>query len=341
MCAKRNSPTMLDVAHAVGVSKQTVSAVINDKPGITPETRARVLAAIKQMEYRPDRVARSLATGRTQTIALIVSDISSPFIAKMAVAAEDTAHAHGYRLVVYNTHDDPRRETAYFVAAAEGAVDGVLFSSAADQNEGLDILRSANIPAVALDRVPDPYSGPCVMVDNILAMCLATDHLLELGHTHIAYINGPKQLRMTRERDAGFWQAVRARGVPATAMRLEGTGGWDPQSGYDAMRRILRDAPHVTAVLASADALAIGAMRAAHAAGLRVPDDVSIVGMDDIDIAAFQNPPLTTVRQFIGELATLGVQLLLDILNGDEVDQAERVLRPELVVRQSSGPPRI
>jgi LacI family transcriptional regulator len=258
----------------------------------------------------------------------------------MAVAAEDYAHAHGYRLVVYNTHDDTRRETAYFNAASEGAVDGVLFSSAADQNEGLAILHSANIPAVAIDRVPVPYSGPCVMVDNTLAMRLATEHLLGLGHTRIAYINGPQRLRMTRERDQGFWQAVQAHGIPAADVRVEGTDNWDLQSGCDAMRRILMDTPHVTAVLVSADVLAIGAMRAAHAAGLRVPDDISIVGMDDIDIAAFQNPPLTTVRQFITELATLGVRLLLDILNGNEIEKTERVLRPELVVRQSSGPPR-
>ena len=330
---------MQDVANAVGVSKQTVSAVINNKPGITRETRARVLAAIRELSYRPDRIARSLATGRTQTIALIVSDISSPFIAKMAIAAEDCAHVHGYRLVVYNTHDDVEREATYFEAASEGSVDGVLFSSAADVNQGLDILRSVGIPAVAIDRAPCPYSGPSVMVDNVLAVRLAAEHLLDLGHTRLTYISGPQGLRMTRERDGSFRRAIEAR---ATGMEVcvQATRAWDLEAGYHAMQCILAHRPIPTGIVVAGDALAIGAMRAVHAAGLRIPEDISIVGMDDIDIAGYVQPPLTTVRQYVVQLATLGVELLLDILDSKEPQQTEIVLTPDLVVRQSTGPPR-
>jgi DNA-binding LacI/PurR family transcriptional regulator len=329
---------MQDVANTVGVSKQTVSAVINNKPGITRGTRTRVLSAIRDLRYRPDRIARSLATGRTQTIALIVSDVSSPFIARMAVVAEDCAHAFGYRLVVYNTHDDLEREATYFEAAAEGTVDGVLFSSAADVTEGLDIMRSVGIPAVAIDRVPYPYSGPSVMVDNAMAVRLAAEHLLDLGHTRLTYISGPRGLRMTREREAGFREAVECRTV-GTQVRVQATHGWDLAAGYEAMQCILAHRPTPTGLVVTGDELAIGATRAIYAAGLRVPEDISIVGMDDIEMAGYVQPPLTTVRLHVVQLATLGVQLLVDILSGKEPAQMEAVLKPELVVRQSTGPP--
>jgi len=330
---------MRDVAEMVGVSKQTVSAVINNKPGITKETRDRVLAAIETLGYRPDSIARSLATGRTHTIAFIAADMSAPFIGTLVVAAEDYAHSCGYSLVLYNTHDDGEREAAYFAAAVQRGVDGVLFISATDQNVGLDAVRATGIPAVAIDRVPVAHRGPSVTLDNVETGRLAAEHLTGLGHTRIAHIGGPQTVLMSRQRLQGFQQLLEARGV-APRLHVETVENWAYQDGYDAMQRILTKGSSPTAVFAAGDALAIGAMRAIRETGLGVPEDISVVGVDDLDIAAFQNPPLTTIRQSITELAVLGLQLLFDILAGKEPGQINIVMQPVLVVRQSTSPPR-
>ena len=339
MATRRKSPTMKDVAEMVGVSKQTVSAVINNKPGITRETRDRVLATIEELDYRPDSIARSLATGRTYTIAFIVSDVSAPFIGTLAVAAEDYAYSCGYSLALYNTHDDMEREAAYFTAAVQRGVDGVLFISATDQNTGLDTLQATGIPSVAIDRVPVPYGGPSVTLDNLETGRLAAEHLLSLGHSRIAHISGPQTVLMPRERLQGFQQMLEAQGA-LSRLHADTVENWDYQAGYDAMQRVLANGPSPTAVFADGDALAIGAMCAIREAGLRVPEDVSMVGVDDLDVAAFQNPPLTTIRQSITELAVLGLQLLFDILDGNEPKQTNIVMEPILVVRLSTAPPR-
>jgi DNA-binding LacI/PurR family transcriptional regulator len=329
---------MKDVAEMVGVSKQTVSAVINNKPGITRETRDRVLAAIEELGYRPDSVARSLATGRTHTIAFIASDVSAPFIGRLAVAAEDYAYSCGYSLVLYNTHDDMEREATYFTAAVQRGVDGVLFISATDQNTGLENLQATGTPTVALDRVPVPYSGPSVTLNNLKTGRLAAEHLLSLGHTRIAHIAGPQIVLMSRDRLQGFQQVLEAQGA-MSGLCVEVAETWDYQAGYDAAQRILADGQNATAVFAAGDALAIGAMRAIREMGLHVPQDISMIGVDDLDSAPFQNPPLTTIRQSITELAVLGLQLLFDLLDGETPEQTNIVMEPDLIVRQSTSPP--
>jgi LacI family transcriptional regulator len=332
---KRKSPTMKDVAQLAGVSIQTVSVVVNNKSDISDETRARVLAAVEALNYQPDLVARSLRTRRTKAIALVVSNIASIAIATMAKAAEAYAHSLGYRLILYNTDNDTERETNYFQAAVQQWVEGVVFIAAMGRLGRIDILEAAGIPTVAIDRVPDNYSGPAVMLDNQKAGCLAGDHLLDLGHRQMAHIGGPMQIRLARERLAGFQQALEARGVEPSSYHIE-EGVFSCQHGYLAMQRLLAHRPRPTAVFAANDLMAIGAMRAVAEAGLRVPNDISIVGVDDIEVAAFQTPPLTTVRQRCAELATLGVQLLFDILAGKELAQSQIVIEPTLIVRQST-----
>jgi DNA-binding LacI/PurR family transcriptional regulator len=331
----RKPPTMKDVAHLAGVSIQTVSAVVNNKPDITEETRARVLAAIKQLNYRPYSVARSLRTRQTRIIALVVSNIASVAIAAMASAAEAHAHSFGYSLILYNTHNDIERETSYFKAIVQQWVDGVVFIPAMGQLGRLDILQAANIPSVAIDRIPYSYDGPAVMLDNIKVGHLAGEHLLDLGHRRMAHIGGPMEIRLAQERLAGFRQALEARDFEANSCPVE-EGDFKCQSGYQAMQRLLTCQPRPTAVFAANDLMAIGAMRAVGEAGLRVPDDISIVGVDDIQVAAFQTPPLTTIRQSFTQLATLGVQLLLDILAKKKLAHSQIVIEPTLVVRQSS-----
>jgi LacI family transcriptional regulator len=256
----------------------------------------------------------------------------------MASTAEDYAYAARYNLVLYNTHDDIERERFYISSVIQRSVDGALFVSAQDESTGPQMLRAAGIPAVVIDRVPRDYDGPAVLLDNTGAGRMAGEHLLSLGHTHIVHVGGPTNVHIARERLAGFRQALKARDVQANRP-AEAAGDWRIESGYAAMQDLLRRNQGFTAVFAAGDLLAIGAMRALREAGLRVPEDVSVMGIDDIDIAAFLWPPLTTVSQSIAHMATLGVQLLLDILEDKEVP-GRTVIEPRLIVRESTAPPR-
>jgi DNA-binding LacI/PurR family transcriptional regulator len=330
---KKRPPTMKDVAELVGVSIQTVSAVVNNKPGITAETRDRVLEAVRQLGYRPYSVARSLRTGQTRTLALIVSDLSNPSFGTMASAAEDYTHRFGYSLTVHNTHDDVEREANYIQSLTQRWIDGVLYVSAEDQLSSQTALEQADIPSVAIDRIPENYSGPSVTLDNMKAGHIAAQHLIALGHRRIAHISGPTRLRVARERIAGFEEALAAQGI-IPAARDE--GNWTCDSGHVAMQRILKQQPPPTALFAANDRMAIGAMQAICETGLSVPGDISVIGLDDIEVAAYQNPPLTTVRQSFVELATLAIQLLLALIENNPPPQTQIVIDPVLIERRST-----
>lgn len=332
---RRRGATMQDVADLSNVSKQTVSAVINGKPGITEETRVRVLAAIEQINYRMDLTARSLRTGRTHTVALLVTDISSPVLGTMASAAEERLYAQNYNLVLYNTHDDLERERFYVDSILQRSVDGVLFVSAWDESTALDKLQAAGIPIVVVDRVPQNYGGPAVVLDNILAGRLAASHLLALGHRRLAHIGGPAEVHIARERLNGFRAVLAEHGIDCLA--IERADDWHVESGCTAMQRLLARDNGFTAVLCAGDMLAIGAMHALRVAGRAIPADVSVMGIDNIELAAYLWPPLTTISQSIGQMAVLGVDMLLAQMAGTLPEPSRVQITPELVVRESTA----
>lgn len=331
----KKNPTMKDVAERVGVSVQTISAVINDKQGITVETRNRVLEAIDELGYRPFSVARSLRTRRTNTIALVVPDIANPSFSTIASAAEDTAQAAGYSLVNYNTHESLEREAKYIRLAAQRWVDGILFVSSQDQLTAWESLKASGIPCVAIDRIPDGYDGPSVTLDNVKAGKLAANHLIELGHRKLAHISGPVRLRLARERLQGFQKALVFQ--PMVETTIIHSLGWNCEDGYKAMNELLQQKAFPTALFAASDRLAIGAMHAAYEAGLQIPQDLSIIGLDDIEVAAYQYPPLTTVRQSFTEMATHAVNLLLTLLDNEILQSKQHVLKPKLIARASTA----
>ncbi len=331
---------MKDVARLAGVSVQTVSMVVNDKAVVSAATRDRILAAIEELGYRPSATARNLRTGSTRTIGLMVADITNPFFARMADAVEDHAHAAGYNVILYNTHSDPERERTYLHIAAQRWVDGMLFVTTTDTLHGLRDLREAGIPVVAIDRIPTDYDGPSVILNNTRTGAIVADHLLDLGHERLAHICGPLDLRLSLERLESFRDAIRARRLEPLPHAV-GDAAWSCDSGFEAMGELLDREPRPTAVFASNDRLAIGAMRAAVERGLRIPEDISIVGVDDIELAPFQTPPLTTVRQSLTDVATLATKILLDLTNGRTPAEPQVVFEPELVVRQSTAAPPI
>lgn len=335
MTKTRGITTMKDVARLADVSIQTVSAVINGKGAITEPTRQRVLRAVEQLHYRPYAVARSLRTRETRTIAFVVSDIANPSIGLMASVAEDVAYQAGYNLALYSTRDDVERESKTIQTAVQRWHDGILFLSVNDHMTSLRTLNQAGIPAVAIDRIPEGYAGPSITLNNIRAGRLAAEHLADLGHTHFAHIGGPPWLRLARERLAGFMDALAARGFTREQVAVD-TGDWTCQSGQAALERMLARGHRPTAVFAANDRMAIGAIQAAHQAGLRVPDDLSVVGLDDIEVAAMHIPPLTTLRQPFGRMVTLGIELLLDLLARRAPEQADVVLEADFVRRSST-----
>ena len=331
---------MKDVAALANVSAQTVSAVINGKPGITEETTLRVREAVKRLGYRPDYTARSLRSGRRRTIALFVSNVAETVLGIMASAAEEYAYKSKYNLILYNTHDDAEREMAYVNAVAQGSVDGVLFVAATQPDKGQEILDAVGIPSVVVDRIPECYSGLSVGVNNVKAGQLAAEHLLELGHRRLAHIaNPPSGLRLSHERWEGFARAIEGFGQ-AAELHVETVADWGCEPGRMAMQRLLQRHVSPTAVFAGSDHAAVGAIHAIREAGLSVPEDISVVGMDDIEVISFHNPPLTTVRQPLAQMAGLGVWMLIDILAGKEPSKSQIILDPTLVIRQSTGPPR-
>jgi LacI family transcriptional regulator len=336
---QNGNPTMQDVATLVGVSKQTISAVINNKPGITEETRARVRAAIDQLGYRIDHTARSLRTGRTHTIALLMTDVSSPFLSKIAGVVEDYAYAEQYSLMLFNTRDDPQREVAYVNAVIQRSVDGVLFISAQNENIAVQHLSAAGVPIVAVDRIPQGYTGPSVTFNNPAAGRLAARHLLDLGHTRIAHIAGPGFTHISDERLDGLRAVLSENGLPEPLVE-RAPDGWGIQHGYEAMLRLLARTQDFSAVFAAGDQMAFGVMRALRESGRDIPRDVSLISIDDIDMAAYVSPPLTTISQSIPEMACLGVNLLLNLIQKKQPAQEQIVIEPTLILRQSTAAPK-
>lgn len=347
---RRYGATMQDVADLVHVSKQTVSAVLNNKPGITEGTRARVLEAIREVNYRRDLRARSLRTGRTHRLGFVVADVASPVFGIMANAADQRAYQDGYSLVLFNTRDDLEREEFTIDSILQRAVDGVMFVSARDQSTALDRLASVGIPMVVVDRVPGEYSGAAVVLDNVGAGRIAATHLHDLGHRAFAHIGGPGDTHIARERLDGYRAALRERGVRNVSVEL--AENWHLDSGYAAMKRLLERRTlsartpdqgarlPFTALYCAGDLLAIGAIHALREAGFTIPLDVSVVGTDDIEYDRFLDPPLTVVKQPLDAMATAGIEMLLTMLAGQWPAHPRRVMESELVIRQSTAPPR-
>jgi LacI family transcriptional regulator len=332
------SPTMKDVAQLAEVSVQTVSYVINGTGSISAETRNRVLVAIEQLNYRRDPIARSMRTRRTRLIGLLVLDIMNPVLSTIASSVEGAAHAEGYSVLLYNVGQDPKREQTYLEAVTERHADGMIIVNAVDRKHTFQLLQEGIIPTVLVDCVETP-TIPSVAVDNFKGAYLATKHLIELGHKRIAHVCGALSLEVARLRLAGYRQALADYQLDYQQIVPPVNDRWDYGSGYQAMRYLLSTQPRPTAVFAAGDQMAIGAHRALTEAGLRIPQEMSLIGFDDIEAARFTTPPMTTIRQPLDEIAKRAFSLLLEIIDGRQTDGAAVMLPPELILRESTGTP--
>jgi LacI family transcriptional regulator len=331
-------PTRNDVARLAGTSPAVVSYVLNDGPRpVSAATRERVLAAVAELGYRPNRVARALRAKRTRALGLIAPDASNPFFAALARAIEDAAYADGYTLLVGNSADDPEREATYVRTFADHQVDGMAWVHASHSTESIELLRSAGTPVVLVDRALSGTEADSIVVDNESGARVGTRHLIEHGHARIGCLAGPPELAVAVERHRGWEAALHEAGLEAE-VQFTVRSEFDRAGGYHAAALLLQSQRRrPTAIFASTDAQAIGALRAAAEAGLRIPDDLAIVSFDGTPEAAFTLPGLTTVEQPVAELGRRAVHLLLErIRNPDTPLQSER-LSTELIRRASCG----
>jgi LacI family transcriptional regulator len=333
---KKNSGnvTIVDVASEAGVSYTTVSRVLNNKENVKPKTRERVLTAMTRLGYVVDQRARSLAGGRSQVIGLLVHDLGTSYIGEIMRGIDaELAPAH-YDLILYTTHRHKTRESAYVATLARGLVDGLLLVLPRDPGAYLETLRQHNFPHVLIDHRGVDEETPAVAAANRQGAYSATEHLIRLGHRRIGFITGAMDQISAQDRLAGYRAALADHGI-AFDPELVREGNFFQPSGYVGASALL-ELPHPpTAIFASNDVSAFGVMEAIRAHGLRIPEDVSVVGFDDIPQAAHVHPPLTTMRQPLEEMGHTATRMLLEYIQ-DPQRPIERVELPaDLVVRES------
>lgn len=328
--------TIREVAGRARVSPTTVSHVLNATRFVSEEIRARVLAAMAELGYQPNAVARSLRRGRTHTLGLILPDSANPYFAELGREIEAAAFARDHSVVLCNTEGDERRERVYLDLLARRQVDGLLYVPAGDRADVLRGLLQRPLPVVLVDRDLAGVPVDVVLSDKRGGARLATRHLIMLGHRRIGCIGGPSSLAMSGQRLQGYRDALAEAGLPVDE-RLILRGDYRPQSGWVAARSLLALSDPPTAIFAANDLMAIGVLRAAGELGRRVPADLAVVGFDDIELASYTTPPLTTVSQSAGEVGRAAVELLLARLAEPARPPLRRTLETRLVVRASCG----
>jgi LacI family transcriptional regulator len=332
-------PRLVDVAEACGVTVSIVSRVLNGDPTVSarPQTRERIFAAARQLSYVPNGFARGLRRSRTMTIGAVLPNLAYAVNAEIIRGAERQAAAEGYVLLVADAVEFGPTGAAYQRLLMEGRVDGLLIASSTTAEGATAALSTFPLPVVHVNRRGEDF-GVSVSVDDELGIGLAVDHLVGLGHQSIGYIAGPRDADTARRRRGGFIARMRHHGRPAGTTRIVETE-FTEAGGFEAMQRLLALRRPPTAVVAASMASAVGAMSAVARAGLSVPGDVSIVGFHDAPVAGYLNPPLSTIRMPLGEMAEAAVNTLVRLIDGRPVeDLVIRSPEPVLIERASTGP---
>ena len=326
--------TQEDVAERAGVSATTVSHVINETRFVSQDLRERVQRAMEELDYQPNVIARSLRRQRTHNIAVILPDIAYPFFAEVARGIEDEGFHAGYKAILCTSQGDREKERACLRLVRTKQVDGVILVAGADMREHVETLVHRGTPVVVCNR---PFPGievNTVIVDDEDCGFRATSHLIALGHRRIGCITGPAGLPISAGRVEGYRRALETAGIPIQE-DLVVEGDFRNLGGFEAMNQLLALDGPPTAVFACNDLMAMGAICAASKQRLKVPDGVAIVGCDDIALAAFTNPSLTTVRLPKREMGATAVRMLVGRIEDESRPVQERVLPTELVVRDS------
>lgn len=327
--------TLNDVAREAEVSTMTVSRVVNNKGEISDKTRQRVQDVIDRLGYRPSHIARGLATNRTGTLGLVVPDNANPFFSELARAAENVAYAAGYNVFLCNTGEDRERELHLLHSLEQKRVDGLLLCSPRLTDSRLKQALKRHAAVVLFNRRLTGAGFGLVLVDDRMGGQMATEHLFHTGHRAIGYLAGPPTSYSGKQRLAGYRLAFKAQGI---ATRQDWVKPCPPtiDGGRKAALDLLTVQPQLTSLVCYNDLVAVGALQACAHLGRGVPNDLAIVGFDDIPLAALVTPPLTTCAVPLDEIGRVGMEILLQLIRGEEPIPDPVIIRPEMVVRASA-----
>jgi LacI family transcriptional regulator len=325
-----------EVARVARVSTATVSRTINGSEKVSPETAERVREAIRALKFYPNNNARALGSGRSSLYGLIISDITNPFFPELVRSFEEIAVQYGQEVLVANTNYDPARMETCVRRMLHRKVDGVAILTSEMDKHLIDEFSSRRIPMVFLDMGVVSEGVSNIVLDYAAGVDAAVQHLTDLGHSEIGFIAGPMNLTSARIRREGFIASLERKGIRLNPALIE-VGDHRMGGGHDAMARMLAGKPRPTAVLASNDLTAIGAMGAIFEQGLGVPQDISVIGFDDIDLSSFTQPPLTTIRVSRPEIARTAFRALYRTNQEASLQGAEFTIHPTLVERKSTG----
>ncbi|MGX8940618.1 ribose operon transcriptional repressor RbsR [Symbiopectobacterium sp. Eva_TO] len=327
--------TMKDVARLAGVSTSTVSHVINNNRFVSDTVRERVLAAVDSLNYAPSALARSLKINQTQTIGMLLTASSNPFYAEVVRGVERSCYERGYSLILCNTEGDHNRLDRSLETLMQKRVDGLLLMCTENHRPSSEtISRYPSIPLVMMDWSPFEGVSDVIKDNSLLGGDIATRHLIDSGYRNIACIAGPQDKTTAYNRLLGYRQAMQRAGLPVPDDYVV-LGDFEFETGYQAMRKLLSLAQRPDAVFCNNDAMAVGVYHALYQAGFSIPRDMAVVGYDDIELARYMSPPLTTIHQPKDELGELAVDTLLYRLEHPETEPTVLVLTPELVMRES------
>jgi LacI family transcriptional regulator len=327
--------TLNDLAKELHLSIATMSRALSRPETVAPETRRRVLEAVKKSGYRPNGIARSLRTQETRTIGIVVSDIRNPFFAAIVKAVDDVARANRYTVLICNADEDGKNEEAALQLFLDRQVSGVIHCSTGANLDLLHEFQRRGVPIIDLDRQSGLEDVDTVVLDNEAGASMAANHLVELGHRRIGFIAGPRHLSNSQKRLEGFRKALRRAGVPLTRELVE-YGDFREESGYQAARKLLELPNPPSALFVSNNEMTAGALAAVRDRGVRVPRDLSLVGFDDARWARYLDPPLTVVAQPTQAMGQKAGELLLTRLRRKNGPQLA-VFEPQLVIRGSTA----
>jgi LacI family transcriptional regulator len=331
-----NQPTIKQVADLAGVSTATVSRVLDDSSGVSQELIDRVRDAVRTLDYRPNRAARNLRKRVAQTVGVVISDIQNPFFTSVVRGIEKVLVEADFILLLCNSDEDPNREKIHLSTLRSEGVAGIILATARSDAESYHQLLNNRTPLVGIDRTPEQLSMDVVSVTNTRGAFSAVAHLADLGHRRIALISGPPQLSTARERLAGYEEVIKSRGLVHSDDLIQ-YSDYRQTGGYTAMQALLDLPEPPTAVLVANNLMTLGALQAIHERNLVIPDQIAVVGFDDMPWATSLQPPLTAVAQPTYELGIAAAQLLLDRLREPDRPFRHVVLETQLMIRASSG----
>lgn len=329
-------PTIKDVAKRVGVSTATVSHVINKTRFVSEELTAKVLKAIRELNYQPNAIARSLVKRKTHTIGIIISDILNPFYTAIVRGVEDVTYKSGYNVVLCNTDEDPEKEMLYIQILMEKRIDGLVISTAFQDGGHPLLSQLKGIPLVTVVRKIKNLASDAVLGDNSGGVYKAIDYLIQLGHRRIGIISGPTGLSSGAERLAGYKKALESHQIPIESHWIK-IGDFKKESGYSLTKELFELSPLPTALFVTNNQMTIGALQALTELKIRIPEDISFVSFDDMEWYSFLNPPITTVEHSPYQMGKKAGEMLVRRISKKE-GRPKRVLFPsKLVVRESTS----